>query len=79
MPIYKIVNKKTGEEIDDYFTSYSELTEFLTQNPHLTTGVPDRLNIATGARASSFKTDDSFKDLLKSVKKGSPGSKMEIN
>ena len=79
MPIYKIVNKVTGDEHEEYFTSYSELQEFLAQNNELTTGVPDQVNITTGQRLSTFKNDDSFKDLLKNIKEKNKGSKMELN
>lgn len=79
MPIYKLINKNTGEEKNEYFTSYCALEEYLKDNDHIITGVPDKLNISTGTNISSFKNDDSFKDLLKTIKKTNPNSKMEVN
>lgn len=74
MPTYTILNKNTGDVYSEYFTSYSELEEFLSENSSLTLGAPDSVNIVSGSGDAFRKTDSSFKDLLKSIKKGSGGT-----
>lgn len=77
MPTYVLIDKATGEEWEEFFTSYTSLQEYLTEHPEHEQGV-HALNIVSG-HGASFKTDDGFKDLLKQVKKRNRGAKIDIN
>lgn len=67
MPIYSIRNNQTQEEFD-VTMKYSELTEYLTNNPHVQqifTKFPGLVDpVSVGAR----KTDSSFRDVLSKAK-----------
>jgi len=78
MPTYNLLKKETGEMFEEYFTSYQEMEAFLLENPEYILGAPSSVNLATGSNISSFKTDDGFKDLLKSIKKSNKGSNIEV-
>lgn len=75
MPVYTFHNTKTEEEWTDTM-SISEMEEMLDVNPHIkwvpTSGPPVLDSVRLGIR----KPDDNFRDLLKTIKKGSPRSKI---
>lgn len=76
MPIYEIYNPVTGETTSDYFTSYDEFQKYMESRPDLEQSF--KINLGTGARSSSIKTDEGFKDLLKTIKKTNKGSTMDV-
>lgn len=77
MPTYVLINTITEEEREEFFRSYSDLQEFLKDNPTYTQGV-GKCNIVSG-HGANFKTDAEFKSLLKHVKKNNHGAKIDIN
>jgi hypothetical protein len=67
MPTYKLLNKNTNEEFEE-FMGISELQEYLSINPHieqLVNGAPS-LHSGRGLK----KPDAGFRDLLTTIKKG---------
>ena len=75
MPIYQYKNEETGE-VSDKFMSIADMEQFEIDNPHIKKiihaaafAAPERMSIP-GVK----KTDDNFNDLLKTMKKGNPGS-----
>lgn len=76
MPTYILVNKDTGEEFSEFFTTYTKFQEYLAENPNIEQGVPNYLNIVRGVGV--VKADDEFRSLLKKIKKEQPGNKIEI-
>lgn len=74
MPTYKFLNKLTGEEFSE-FMSITECNSYLKDNPHLeqlVNGFP-----VLGYSIVRGKPADGFRDLLKSIKKGNKGSKID--
>ena len=74
MPIYQYKNEETGE-VSDKFMSIADMEQFEIDNPHMKKiihaaafAAPERMSIPVK------KTDDHFNDLLKTMKKGNPGS-----
>lgn len=67
MPTYRFLNNNTNEEFEE-FMSISALDTYLEENKHL-------VQLVNGAPALSSgrgmkKPDNSFRDLLKHIKKG---------
>lgn len=77
MPIYETQNVKTKKVSSDFYTSYDSFKEYLKEHPELEQ-IITKLNIVTGKNVSSIKTDDGFKDLLKTIKKSNKGSNMDV-
>jgi|AACY02.15.fsa_nt_gi hypothetical protein len=71
MPTYKFMNKESQEEFD-VVMSYSELENFINENPNLQQVFI--LNIADPTRLGLRKPDSAFRDILKNVKKTNKGS-----
>ena len=69
MPIYSFRDKSTGEEFEKMF-SYNEKVKFLEEENVEEVFYPVQL----GYNYSTRKIDDGFNDVLKRIKKGSPGS-----
>ena len=70
MPLYTMINKETGEEAEHFFSSWKDKDAFLEDNP----GLKQKLvapSMVTQAGSTLSKTSDGWKDLLKTVKKGS--------
>jgi hypothetical protein len=65
-----------GDEIEFFFDE-EEKTMFESANPLWQRTYPGGPMIVTGT-GSKFKTDSEFKSLLKKVKKGSPGNKIDV-
>ena len=72
MPIYQYKNEETGE-VSDHFMSISTMEQFEKDNPHMKK-VIHAPALGDAMRLGVRKTDDSFNDLLKTMKKSSPGS-----
>jgi hypothetical protein len=66
MPTYKFFNEQTGEEFTEFMT-ISSLDVYLSDNPHLTQLVNGAPSLSSGRGRG--KPDDSFRDLLKDMKK----------
>ena len=69
MPTYLIKHTETEEE-KEVFMSYGTLQEYLSVNPEWTQ-IHKSSHIVSGTRDVFSRTDDGWKDLMKSVKKGS--------
>lgn len=70
MPLYTLIDNETNQELERFFSSWKDKDAFLEENP----GFKQKLmaiKIASGAGSTLSKTDDGWKDLLKTVKKGS--------
>ena len=67
MPIYTIEDTKTGKTYD-VNVKWTELQKLLVQEPHVKKVVTAPLIVGG---VGGFKTDSGWKDLLKTVKKGS--------
>ena len=67
MPIYTIEDTKTGKTYN-VNVKWTELQKLLVQEPHLKKVVTAPMIVGG---VGGFKTDSGWKDLLKTVKKGS--------
>ena len=74
MPTYSFRNIKTGEEFDEIM-SISKLEEYKLNNPHLEQllGTPP---IGDPVRLGMKKPDDTFRDILKQIKKNTDGKRI---
>lgn len=72
MPIYQYKNEETGE-VTDKLMSIADMEQFDIDNPHMKK-IIHAPAIGDAMRLGVRKTDDSFNDLLKTMKKNSPGS-----
>jgi predicted nucleic acid-binding Zn ribbon protein len=75
MPIYQYKNEETGE-VSDKFMSIADMLQFEIDNPHMKK-IIQAVAFGDSARMGIRKTDNDFNDLLKTIKKGSPGSTVE--
>ncbi len=78
MPTYSFIDNNTGEEFEE-FMSISALDVYLKENPNLTQTVNGAPLISSGRGMG--KPDNTFRDLLKEVKKNNSRgiSKSNIN
>ena len=70
MPTYTLIDTKTGEEWDEFFTSYSAKDEYLSKNEN----VKQKLvapKLVTQHNGTISRTPDSWKEHLGRIKKGS--------
>jgi hypothetical protein len=74
MPRYTFVNTKTDEVFDDFMT-ISQMETYLEENPHIRQeiGAPQ---IVSGVSSGRNKPDSGFRDILKTIKKRHPRSKV---
>ena len=72
MPIYQYKNEETGE-VTDKFMSISDMEQFEIDNPHMKK-IIQPVAFGDAMRLGVRKTDDNFNDILKTIKKRSPGS-----
>lgn len=75
MPIY-VVQDTTTEEETELYCSWNELQSFLTENPDHKL-MPAAPAIVSGV-AGRYKTDEGFKDVLRTIKKRNPGSTVDV-
>lgn len=66
MPIYSFLDKNTGETFSEMM-KYSELEEYLKENPHIEQDF--NINLHSGLGLGLRKPDEGFKDLLSEMKK----------
>ena len=72
MPIYQYKNEETGE-VSDKFMSISDMEQFEIDNPHMKKMIQP-VAFGDSMRMGVRKTDDSFNDLMKNIKKNNAGS-----
>jgi hypothetical protein len=72
MPIYEFRNKKTKKVIELFF-SWSEREAYLKDNPNMEP-VMALTNVGDPIRMGHVKPAGWFKDKLKAIKRGNPGS-----
>ena len=70
MPTYTLKDIETGEEHQEFFTSWSKLDEYLAENTNYITVIRQAPAIVSG-HGIGLKVADGFNDLLKGIKKGS--------
>lgn len=70
MPTYTFLNTETNEEFDRVLRM-KDLDEYKSDNPHLKQIIRKQQPIIRG---HAKKPDANFRDLLKTIKKGSPRS-----
>jgi len=77
MPTYSFRNNQTGEEFDDIMP-ISKLDQYKIDNPHLTQllGTPP---LGDPVRLGMKKPDDTFRDLLKQIKKNNDSKRIRSN
>jgi len=75
MPIYVVQNKLTEEETE-LLCSWNELQLFLQENPNHKL-MPAAPAIVSGV-AGRYKTDEGFKDILRTIKKKHRGSQIDV-
>ncbi|NDG30852.1 hypothetical protein EB118_12365 [bacterium] len=75
MPTYSFRNKNTGEEFDEIML-ISKLDQYKINNPHLEQllGTP---SLGDPVRLGMKKPDDSFRDLLKQIKKNTQSHRIK--
>lgn len=80
MPTYKFRNRITGEEWED-FMGISAADKYLEENPDIERLVNGFPMMASSAMGGKTKPDDSFRDILKEMKKKTSGgiTKSTIN
>ena len=74
MPIYTFENKKTGKIYDDMM-SIAEKEKFLKKNKHIEQKLTT-INISSGVRGISMKTDGGWKDNLSRIADAHPTSEL---
>ena len=74
MPTYSFRNKETGEEFDEIM-SISKLDQYKIDNPHLEQllGTPP---LGDPVRLGLKKPDDTFRDILKQIKKNNDSKRV---
>lgn len=74
MPTYSFRNKETGEEFDEIM-SIHKLDQYKADNPHLEQllGTPP---LGDPVRLGMKKPDDTFRDILKQIKKNTDGKRI---
>jgi len=81
MPNYRFKDKNTGDEWEE-FMGISAADEYLKENPHIERMVNGVPGLASGVMSGNrSKPDDSFRDMLKEMKKKTSGgfTKSTIN
>ena len=77
VPTYTIINNETGEETQEFFTSFSSFESHLKEHPMLSQGVSTSVNIISGT-GTQLKVDGEFKSLLKKIKKENKKSNINV-
>lgn len=75
MPTYTYRNKATDIEWTE-MRSIAENDQFLQDNPHIIQLIVKAPTLGDSARLGFKKPDEGFRDILRAVKKRSPGSKI---
>lgn len=75
MPIYTFKNLNT-QEIEEHTLRISEYDKFKEDNPHLERYIDGSPGMSDPVRLGLVKPSDGFREVLRNIKKGSPGSKI---
>lgn len=76
MPTYIIRNNDTGAE-EERFLRISEMEELLKGNPALSLVHTGSASIVSGVQHGKNKPDESFRDILRTIKKHNRGSTID--
>ncbi len=68
MPLYDLRNRKTGDEFREWM-SISEKEQYLIDNPHVEQMFTRGNSVLDPIRLGRQKPDDSFRDILRNIKK----------
>lgn len=74
MPTYSFLNTETNEHHDQFFKSWRDKDEYLTENPNL----KQTVTAPSIGYNDSKKPDEGFRDILRDIKKGS-GAGANVN
>ncbi len=75
MPIYTFKNLNT-DEIEEHTLRISEYDKFKEDNPHLERYIDGSPGMSDPVRLGLKKPSDGFREVLRKIQKGSPGSKI---
>lgn len=75
MPVYTFKNLNT-EDIEEHTLRISEYDKFKEDNPHLERYIDGSPGMSDPVRLGLVKPSDGFREVLRNIKKGSPGSKI---
>jgi len=75
MPIYTFKNLNT-QEIEEHTLRISEYDKFKEDNPHLERYIDGSPGMSDPVRLGLVKPSDGCREVLRNIKKGSPGSKI---
>lgn len=75
MPTYNFKNKVTGEEFTK-FLMMSEVDTFLKENPDVEQTISGFSGVGDPWRMGMKKPDESFRDILRTIKKNYPRSRV---
>jgi hypothetical protein len=78
MPSYNFRDKNTNEEITE-FLWVSEVDQYLADNPHLEAMVPNTSAQVDPWRMGRKKPDETFRELLRGIKRKYRGSTVETD
>ena len=74
MPTYTFMNKDTNE-VEEHVFRISEYDKFNEDNPHLERYIDGSPGMSDPVRLGLMKPSDGFREVLRNIQKGSPGSK----
>lgn len=74
MPTYTFVDNKT-KKLTEMFVSIAEMETYAKNNPNKTL-MPASPQIVSGVSSGRNKPDESFRDILRTIKKHNRGSKI---
>lgn len=75
MPTYKFKNLDT-QEIEEHVFRISEYDKFKEENPRLERYIDGSPGMSDPVRLGLMKPSEGFREVLRNVQKGSPGSKI---
>lgn len=76
MPAYTFRDKETGEESTHVMT-YAERCDYLSKNENLEHIIVSAPKLCDPLHVGAIRLDNEFRDVLKGIKKGSPGSTID--
>jgi hypothetical protein len=74
MPLYDIINKKTGEDVETVFMSWASLQEYLKDNPENVQKVGAPAIVSKGTQGALQKAGDGWKEVQDKIKSNIPKS-----
>lgn len=73
MPTYTFKNNES-DEVFELFMSISEREKYIAENPNVTQLPPNTVNVVDPVRMGRMKPSDSFRDIIRNIKKEHIGS-----